>query len=62
MIPTELSKLSYDQRLAELGLTNLKDRKVRKYLIQMYKNQEGIRSFRMGKTFKHKNKDYQYII
>ena len=36
-IPTKLSKLSYDQRLAELGLTSLKDRRVRGDLIQMFK-------------------------
>ena len=35
--PTELSKLSYDQRLAVLSVTSLKDRRVRGYLIQMFK-------------------------
>ena len=36
-IPTNLSKLSYDQRLAELGLRSLKDKRVRGDLIRMFK-------------------------
>ena len=55
--PTELSKLSYDQRLAELVLTSLKDRRVRGDLIQVFKINEGIRSLRMEKTFEHQNKN-----
>ena len=34
--------MSYDQRLAQLGLTSLKDRKVRGYLIQMFKIMNGL--------------------
>jgi hypothetical protein len=41
-IPTKLSRLSYDQRLAELGLTSLKDRRVRGDLIQMFKIMKGL--------------------
>ena len=40
-IPRKLSKLSYDQRPAELGLTSLKDRRVRRDLIQMFKIMKG---------------------
>ena len=35
-IPTKLSKMSYDQRLNQLGLTSLKERRVRGALIQMF--------------------------
>ena len=34
--PTELSELSYDRRLAELGLTSLKHSRVNNDLIQMF--------------------------
>ena len=40
--PIKLSKLSYDQRLAILGLTSLKDRRVRGDLIQMFKIMKGL--------------------
>ena len=40
--PSKLSKLSYDQRQAELGLTSLKDMRVRLELIQMFKNMKGL--------------------
>ena len=39
-LTTQLSNLSYGQRLAELGLTSLKDRRVRGNLIQMFKIME----------------------
>ena len=41
-ISRKLSKLSYDQRLAELSLTRLKDRRVRGDLIQMFKIMKGL--------------------
>ena len=40
--PSKLSKLSYEPRLAELGLTSLKDRRVRGDLIQMFKIMKGL--------------------
>ena len=36
-IPTKLSKPSYDQILAQLALTSLKDRRVRGDLMQIFK-------------------------
>ena len=41
-IPTKLSKMSYDHRLGQLGLTSLKDRRVRGDLIQMFKIMKGM--------------------
>ena len=35
--PSKLSRLNYDQKLAQLDLTSLKDRRVRGDLMQMFK-------------------------
>ena len=41
-IQKKLSKLSCDQRIAELGKTSIKDRKVREDLKQMFKIMKGL--------------------
>ena len=47
--PSKLSKLSYDQRLAKLGLISLKDRRVRGGLIQMFKIMKGLEAVELEK-------------
>ena len=51
-IPTKLSKISNDQRLAQLGKTSIKDRRVRGDLIQMFKIMKGLEVVKWEKGFK----------
>ena len=53
-IPTELSELSYDQRLVELGLTSLKDESERRLKCS---NSRRYLSCRMGKRVEHQRKN-----
>ena len=54
--PSKLSKLSYDQRLAKLGLTSLKYRRVRGDLIQMFKIMKGLEVVEWKKHLKIKKR------
>ena len=52
--------MSYDQRLAQLGLTSLKDRRVRGELIQMFKIMKRLEVVEWEKDFNIKERRRGY--
>ena len=59
-ILTMFSKPSYDQRLAELGLTRLKDRRDRGDLIQMFKIMKGLEVVKWEKDLNIKERTIRH--
>ena len=56
--PAKLSKLSNDQILAKLGLKSLKERRVRRDLIQMFKIMNGFEVVEWEKDFKQRTRGH----